>query len=142
MQTAFRLALRLVIDKNPINLNYRSDLISSLFTSLTELLTKEDRSRQFDKTLATSITTLFFENDSVISAQQEKFVQRTLFAKYEYQIEGPKKDQVKNLPPHSVSKTPLNNFLAFFKLLSTKNQEAFKKYLTENCEIKSIKTNG
>ena len=38
--------------------------------------------------------------------------------------------------------TGLSNFLGFFKLLSNKSPETFKKLLAENCDIKAIKVNG
>jgi hypothetical protein len=72
----------------------------------------------------------------------EKFISRVLFTKYEYQLEGPNKDQLKDKPAHTLTKVAFNNFLGFFKLLSTKNQEAFKKLLGENCEVKTVNANG
>jgi hypothetical protein len=109
---------------------------------LNEVLANKQLAKALDHSLVNSIALLFFESDSVIQAQLEKFIARVLYTKYEYQIEGPKKEEFKDAPGHTLTKVGFNNFLGFFKLLSNKNQESFKKMLGENCEVKTVKSNG
>jgi len=41
-----------------------------------------------------------------------------------------------------MSKVNMNNFLSFFKQLSSKSPESFKKLVNECCEVKTVKANG
>lgn len=114
MTTAFNLGFRLILEKNEVTQDYRNDYINRLFSRLNDLLTA-DKIKALDHTIINSISILFFETDSVIQAQIEKFIQRVLYTKYEYQTENEKKDQNKDAAPHSLTKVNFNNFLSFFK---------------------------
>lgn len=83
---------------------------------------------------------MFFENDAVIQAQLEKFLQRVLYTKYEYNLE--KKPTENKETPHLSTKSNFKNLMSFFKQLSVKHPDCFKALISENCNIKTVKRDG
>jgi len=53
-----------------------------------------------------------------------------------------KKQQPKDAPTHTATKTSFYHFLGFFKRLSNKNQDIFKKLIGDTCEVNTTKANG
>lgn len=142
MVTAFSLAFRIILDKNAVTVDYRQNFIQTIFTKLNQAMASQEKAKALDPNLINSISILFFETDSVLQAQLEKFIQRVLFTKYEYEIEVVKKQQPKDAPTHTSTKTSFYHFLGFFKRLSNKNQDIFKKLIGDTCEVNTTKANG
>jgi len=89
---------------------------------------------------------MHFENDQVIQGQLEKFTQRVLYSKYEFETlpDSSKKKEESSTKgnEHELSKCKLNEFLQFFNLLASKSQDSLKACLTDSCTIKSVKKAG
>ena len=120
--TAFNLGFRIILDKNEVTVDFRANFIQNLFSKLNEVLASKDKAKVMDHNMINSIAILFFENDSLIQGQIEKFIQRVLYTRYEYQVGQEKSDKSKEPPQgHTQSKTIFFNFLEYFKRLSAKN---------------------
>lgn len=92
-----------------------------------------------DNQVYTSISILHFENQKCLAAQMEKFVQRSLWMRYEQlnkDVDNSKSDAETG---YQLSKTPFNGFLSFFQPVSSRDPESFKTVIQQNCEIKTVK---
>lgn len=81
--TAVAIALRLLLQKNFINEGYRQEGIVQLFTQMSKVLAS-DKGKNIDCSLINSISIIFFEADSLLQAQIEKYINSVLFFKYEH----------------------------------------------------------
>lgn len=82
--TSLATALRLLLEKNIGNESYRQVRIVQLFTKMSEILASGDKGKGIEHSLINTISIIFFENDSVVQAQIEKYINSVLFTKYEY----------------------------------------------------------
>lgn len=82
--TSLATALRLLLEKNIGNEFYRQVGIVQLFTKMSEILASGDKGKGIEHSLINTISIIFFENDSVVQAQIEKYINSVLFTKYEY----------------------------------------------------------
>ncbi len=55
-----------------------------LFGKMTEILASGDKGKGVEHSLINTISIIFFENDSVVQAQIEKYINSVLYTKYEY----------------------------------------------------------
>jgi hypothetical protein len=74
MVTAFSLAFRIILDKNAVTVDYRQNFIQTIFTKLNLVMASQEKAKALDHNLINSISILFFETDSVLQAQLEKFI--------------------------------------------------------------------
>jgi hypothetical protein len=73
----------------------------------------QSKGKELEHGLINSVSILFFENDSVINAQLEKYLHKVLYTKYEYNLEK-KPDENKDTP-HLATKSNFKNLMIFFK---------------------------
>jgi len=71
------------LEKNEVTQEYREGYIRGLFSRLNEVL-NGDKIKAIDHNIINSISILFFETESVVQPQIEKFIQRVLYTKYEF----------------------------------------------------------
>lgn len=132
------ICLRVIIDKESLDHTARREAVHKLFELLSNVTSKH-KSIKIDSRIVSSVAVLNFENDEVIQHQIEKFIQRVLYTKYEYEQSQKAGEEDKGVEWTKIS---LNNFIQFFNQLSSKNQDFFKQQLKETHEVKSVKKAG
>lgn len=129
------LCLRIIIDKESLKPEERSENIHKLFEAFPKL-TSYNSSLRSDPKIVQSVAVLNFETEEVVQQQIEKFLNKVLYAKYEWEISQREGEVDKGI---EWTKTSMISFLSFFSQLSSKNQDYFKQAVKITHDAKAIK---